>query len=349
MDSEKDYGGIEEIIADLGWDGLVKMARRGELGEWLENHGYEYENNVLRQYLHKEKISDIDVLIQLYDILDIKDDMLTLDKVREISKMLQEQRERGAYIGATGNQEYEVATTQQELSQALVKAPQCVYLCNNDFRIPLSKGNITYIGRGNAVVTVANRENLNFADLGISLQHMMLFRVHDIVVDEANLSDVTLLPAEENGRENLFLFYNLSLGRSAFESKDEFRRRLNDLLEVKIGTIFLNDSDYDMREKKFYIHLHSDISFLDYVTAFTFKKKLWFVADRAMAADVYERQRKVAVYAVFDTDGDRIYISKLQIHFLKYGTTAILYEDEIPSEAVSSGGRGYGLYLIDKF
>lgn len=345
MKKQKEYDEIEEIIADVGWNGIIDMIRSGKLGFWLNEYGYEYENNLLADYFQKETFSDVDLVIRLFDIFNIKEDMLTLNLIKAITQVVQEQRKRFHYIGIAGNSKWPVVTTQRELMQALVKSPECIYLCNNDFRLPLSKKNITYIGKENAVVTLANDENINFAEFGITLQDTMIFRLHEIVVADNNLVNVKVLPYEDTSKENLFLFYDLSLGRNFFETKEEFFQRVSALQEIKIGTIFLRDEDYDIQEKRFYICIHGDISFLDYITDFTFKKKLWFPADAAMAKDLYQNQRKSTIYALFDTDGDKIYISKLHIHFLKYGTVNIFHDEENDS-IPSSLGRGYGLYLI---
>lgn len=69
---KKEYYSVEELLADVGWNGLIDSAKKGEFGKWLEEHGFEYENHLLKQYFQRENFTDIDLIIQICDLFDIK-------------------------------------------------------------------------------------------------------------------------------------------------------------------------------------------------------------------------------------------------------------------------------------
>ncbi|AXL20748.1 hypothetical protein [Megasphaera stantonii] len=345
---KKEYYSVEELLADVGWNGLIDSAKKGEFGKWLEEHGFEYENHLLKQYFQRENFTDIDLIIQICDLFDIKKNTLTLDAIKEISQALANERRKFDYISILGIKEYEVVENQAELIK-ITKTPNNIYLCNEDFKLPLGWNHRNYIGTGAAVVTLPNRENINFADYDISLKNIMIYRLHNICIAADNLENVNILPYEENEEKNLYLFYNLSLGRNSFETQRDFCRRVKDLLPVKVGTVFLYEDNYHIEEQKFYIQINWDMPFIDYAAKVGLDRSMWFMADVKMAEDVYLTQRKFAVYAVFNTDGNKIFISKLHIHFSKYGFIEVLLSDLPKAEKIHSGSGfgGYGLELID--
>lgn len=344
---EKMYFSIEEMIIDKGWDGLIDTIRTGKFSEWLEEKGLSYENKLLEQFFKQEDFSDIELIMKICDIFSIDKAYLSSDIVQEIALELNKTRRMLNYVGVQKNADFCPVENQRDLMKALAKDAENIYLCNGDFRIPLNKS-VNYIGKGNAVVTVSSREDINFADYGICLKDVTLFLQHDINVAEDNLNNVTILRNEENSVGNLQIFYNLSLGRTFFETKEDFKRRVKDLLKINVGTVFLHDYDYEIDKEKYKINPNWDIRFLDYVTIFSANRKMWFTADAKMAEDIYKNQRKFSIYAWFDTDGNKIFITKLTIELQKYGEIEILFKDiETATDGISSGYSGYGIGLID--
>ena len=347
---EKTYFLIEEIIMDKGWKVFLDIVKNGEFGEWLEQNGFSYENELLNEYFQQEDFSDIELIMKICDIFAMDKTYLLSDIVQEIALELNKTRRMLNYVGVQKNADFCPVENQRDLMKALAKDAEDIYLCNGDFRIPLNKS-VNYIGKGNAVVTVSSREDINFADYGICLKDVTLFLEHDINVAEDNLNNVTILRNEENSPENLQVFYSLSLGRTFFETKEDFKRRTRDLLKINVGTVFLHEYDYEIDTGKYKVNPNWDIRFLDYAVEFSANRKMWFTADAKMAEDIYKNQRKFPIFAQFDTDGDRIFITKLTIELQKYGEIEILFRDIKVSadNPVSSynGYGGYGLGLID--
>lgn len=344
---EKTYFLIEEIIMDKGWKVFLDIVKNGEFGEWLEQNGFSYENELLNEYFQQEDFSDIELIMKICDIFSIDKTYLSSDIMQEIALELNKMRRMLNYVGVQKNADFCPVESQRDLMRALTKDTALIYLCNNDFRIPLEK-NMSYIGKGNAVVTVSNKENINFADYGICLKDVTLFLEHDMNVAEDNLNNVTILRNEENSPENLQVFYSLSLGRTFFETKEDFKRRTRDLLKINVGTVFLHEYDYEIDTGKYKISPNWDIRFLDYAVEFSANRKMWFTADAKIAEDIYKNQRKFPIFARFDTDGDKIFITKLTIELQKYGEIEILFKDiETATDDISSGYSGYGVGLID--
>lgn len=344
---EKTYFLVEEIIMDKGWDGLIEMVKDGSFGRWLEKCGFSYENEILEQCFKQEDFSDIELIMKICEMFSIDREYVSPDIMQEIAAELSRKRKTLNYVGTQEKPEFCLVENQRDLMKALTKDKAIIYLCNNDFRIPLKK-DMSYIGKENAVVTVSNKEDINFADYSICLKDVTLFLEHDINVAEDNLDNVTILKNEANSPGNLQVFYNLSLGRTFFETKEDFKRRVKDLLKINVGTVFLHDYDYEIDKEKYKINPNWDIRFLDYVTIFSANRKMWFTADAKMAEDIYKNQRKFSIYAWFDTDGNKIFITKLTIELQKYGEIEILFKDiETATDGISSGYSGYGIGLID--
>lgn len=344
---EKTYFLIEEIIMDKDWYGLLDMVKDGSFSRWLEERGFSYENKVLEQYFKQENFSDIELIMKVCEIFSVDKAYLPSDIVQEIALKLSKERKTLNYVGTQEIENCCLVENQRDLMKALTKDTAVIYLCNNDFRIPLKK-DMSYIGKENAVVTVLNKEDINFADYNICLKDVTLFLEHDINVAEDNLDNVTILKNEEYSSGNLQVFYNLSLGRTFFETKDDFKRRTKDLLKINVGTVFLRDYDYEIDTGKYKINPNWDIRFLDYAVSFSANRKMWFMADVKMAEDIYKNQRKFPIYAQFNTDGDKIFITKLTIELQKYGEIEILFKDiETATDDISSGYSGYGVGLID--
>lgn len=344
---EKIYFSIEEMIIDKGWDGLIDTIRTGKFSEWLENKGLSYENKLLEQFFKQEDFSDIELIMKICEIFSIDKAYLPQDIIQEIAVILNKKRKALNYVGIQEKTDFCLVENQRDLMKVLMKDTEKIYLCNEDFRIPLSKSK-NYIGKGNALITIPNKEDINFADYNIRLKDVTLFLEHNINISEDNLDNVNILRNEENSSGNLQLFYNLSLGRTFFETREDFRRRAKDLLKINIGTVFLKEYDYQLYVQKYYIEANWDIRFLDYAVAFSRNKKMWFIADRDMAKDIYINQRKFPIYAWFDTNGDKIFITKLTIELQKYGEIEILFKDiETATDGISSGYSGYGIGLID--
>lgn len=305
----------------------------------------------MEQYFKQENFSETELIIKICELFTIDKAYLPQDIVQEITLELNRKRKIMNYIGVQDKEDCCLVENQRDLMKALMKDRKNIYLCNGDFRIPLKK-DVSYIGKGNAVVTVSNKESINFADYNICLKDVTLFLEHDINVSKDNLDNVTVLKNEENSLENLQVFYSLSLGRTFFETKEDFKRRAKDLLKINVGTVFLKEYDYQIDTQKYWIEPNWDIRFLDYVIAFSTNRKMWFTVNATAAKDIYENQRKFPIYAWFDTDGDRIFIKRLTINLQKYGEIEIMFRDienNIMQNMISSYNAysGYGLGLID--
>ena len=62
---EKTYFLVEEIIMDKGWKAFLDIVKNGEFGEWLEQNGFSYENELLNEYFQQEDFSDIELIMKI--------------------------------------------------------------------------------------------------------------------------------------------------------------------------------------------------------------------------------------------------------------------------------------------
>ena len=108
---------------------------------------------------------------------------------------------------------------------------------------------------------------------------------------------------------------------------------------------------YDIEKELFEINPSWNIKYIDYIDKFIQGKRLYFRADRIKAKNIFEQQRKFKLNAIFDTDGDNIYISRVFFISDEYGEIEINEKKIIKLTVNESSGfciSGYGIDLIDK-
>ena len=244
-----------------------------------------------------------------------------------------------------------IAFNQNDLIKLLHTDATIIYLVNNEFYIPLEKRGITYIGKENAVINLPFRGNIDFKDFDIYLKDVTVFLDHNIDINQDNLENVKILSGTELIKGNEMLFGSLSQGRDEFTTKCDFKRQVKDLLPIQIGNVFLQKDGYDIEKERFEINPSWNIKYIDYIDKFIQEKRLYFRADRIKAKNIFEQQRKFKLNAIFDTDGDNIYISRVFFISDEYGEIEINEKKIIKLTVNESSGfciSGYGIDLIDK-
>lgn len=286
--------------------------------------------------------------IFFFELFNVSKKYINEDLLYKLSNKLKKDRKVYSLIGTHVNN---IAFNQNDLIKLLHTDATIIYLVNNEFYIPLEKRGITYIGKENAVINLPFRGNIDFKDFDIHLKDVTVFLDHNIDINQDNLENVKILSGTELIKGNEMLFGSLSQGKDEFTTKCDFKRQVKDLLPIQIGNVFLQKDGYDIEKELFEINPSWNIKYIDYIDKFIQGKRLYFRADRIKAKNIFEQQRKFKLNAIFDTDGDNIYISRVFFISDEYGEIEINEKKIIKLTVNESSGfciSGYGIDLIDK-
>lgn len=348
MNKLKEINTIDELLERYSVEEILLMIKDESLLFWLDSKFYNYQAQSLRKFLQNEEITDIDCIFFFFELFNVSKKYINEDLLYKLSNKLKKDRKVYSLIGTHVNN---IAFNQNDLIKLLHTDATIIYLVNNEFYIPLEKRGITYIGKENAVINLPFRGNIDFKDFDIHLKDVTVFLDHNIDINQDNLENVKILSGTELIKGNEMLFGSLSQGRDEFTTKCDFKRQVKDLLPIQIGNVFLQKDGYDIEKELFEINPSWNIKYIDYIDKFIQGKRLYFRADRIKAKNIFEQQRKFKLNAIFDTDGDNIYISRVFFISDEYGEIEINEKKIIKLTVNESSGfciSGYGIDLIDK-
>lgn len=160
---------LDELKENFNLEKIVSYFLDGRLLNWLNDRYYETES---------QKISDIDLnsvdlkkeLCEIFEVEFTQNDLNIeeLEYRNNRLKKLKEYTDDEEIINNLDN----VAFNQEELADLLDEGVTKIYLCNNKFDIPLSKGDISYIGVKDAMIEMRSKEVIDFKSKKIFFQNI---------------------------------------------------------------------------------------------------------------------------------------------------------------------------------
>ena len=354
---------LEELRRNFNLGELVELAESNLLQDWLEEHFYSDQALALNR--DKIKILSSDQL-RLAICEELNLDLMSLSEydTRQIEHALGRRRKKYMYVNREeGDPAGEIVENQAELMDMLFKdCTSVIYLCGGEFQIPLGKKAMTYIGRESAVVNVASRKRVSFDAADIRLKDLTIF-----------LKYITPEDVEANNSENLKFIrgdkialdknlsqrdiYSFIQGRGAFETFEEFTQRSIKMRGIVVGETLLEAEDFDINNKLFELWPSWHVDFVKIVRKFAGDKYFSILVDANVAKEIYDNERKQLIFADFSTNGNEAVIKTLFLQTETAGRIEILVTDKPPAQAIKdianygsgSGGRGYGLDLINAY
>lgn len=339
---------------------LVILTQNGILEDWLNNHLFEIQAEILSSVCS----GGVDtILLTLCSILNVDVVKLSDYEAGLVSQALQREQERKMRERNCGK-DGRIVTNQMELVEALSDEDiRKVYLCNNKFSIPLNRGHITYDGRGNAIINILTQGQgdnvLNFD------RNEVYFYNLTIVFHFLESRQVKIAHSSQNHNHFIFLNENRIVqddsvrssemeaflsGRNHFESAGDFAERAKRFKGVIVGKVYLNDMDYDLWHEAFFLNPIWRIEFIDSLRRYIQGAKLVFRVDCEKAKELYEHERVQLVYADFGTDKDNTVITRIYLQPENgHGDVYPLYclrDTTSWTFSSGSGESGYGLDLI---
>ena len=342
---------------------IVYMVRENVLQDWLRERFLNAEADALSE----KNIANLDngsLSILICNTLDINIMTLCDHEVDLLTAAVNRERKRLLYEQTVDSNEIAV-TNQTELVKAFQNNTiDKVYLYDNVFSIPVQRTDITYVGKGNAVISITDRDNdiFDFDDNHIYFYGLTIV-FHFINPQQVKIAHSSSV--EHNNhliflRENRVIKDNsvyphelaeLLMRRNPFESAYDFAERAKRLRGIIVGKSYLNAMDYDLWHGAFFLCPIWRVEFVDFLRHYICGAKMFFSVPCEEAKTLFENDRAQLVYADFATAGDDIVIISL---YLQTGDgLGKIYPIRKLWQSVSwpfgsgSGDAGYGLDLID--
>lgn len=338
---------------------LVILTQDRVLEKWMKTHLLESQAEILSNV---RSLNGDAVLLALCEILDLDITKLSDYEAGLVIRAVRHKWAKNKRERECGKDSI-IVTNQGELVEALTdENVHKVYLYNGIFSIPLSRGNITYDGRDNAIVNISAQGNtiLDFDGNKVYFYNLT------IVFNFLEPQQVKINHSAQNNNHIIFMRYDRIVqdnsvlphemaaflaGRTPFESAHDFAERAKKFHNVIVGKTYLNDTDYDLWHEAFFLNPAWRVEFIECLRRYVRGAKLVFHISCTEAKELFERERAQLIYADFSTDRNDAVIIRLYLH-TENGQGKIypihrLWSTTSWAFGSGSGEGGYGLDLID--
>lgn len=171
---------IEELKDNFSIEQIIQYLENGKLIIWLRDR---YENDKADD-LEEIDLNDSELIRKICNVFDI-------DYDESMKQELEKSKERLKKISIlkeyTDNKEYEkvidnIAFNQDDLYDLLDENINKIYLCGNNFSIPLSKKGITYIGINKPIVIIDSKEEIDWEEKEIILENVVFDKKYQDII-----------------------------------------------------------------------------------------------------------------------------------------------------------------------
>lgn len=163
-----DVRSLEELREKFSLSHVLMYISNGKLVTWLRDR---YEDDIADE-IEKLDSSDSDLSKKVCEIFDVQYDESAdedIEKIKEKSerlRLLKEYTSEQKYFDV----EEKIAFNQDELYDLLDDGITEIYLCGEQFSIPLAKFGISYYGINNPTVVINSKEEVDWEEKGILLE-----------------------------------------------------------------------------------------------------------------------------------------------------------------------------------
>lgn len=241
---EKEIHSIEELKENFEVNAVLTALNDGSLERFLKSRYYEREAEVVSNL----KLDDKECLKKLCEALGVDFLKYSVIVTPEVEKRLAEIKQFTNDEDVLNNFQ-KVALNQEELAQLLSRDEKTIYLCHNNFSIPLSKTGVIYIGVDNPTINNPYTKE-QYEKAGITIVNIMLpTKVSDEMAEEAHKTAIkngyddydeknsSLATYFHNILKNAIPFYNIHLpyntsaASKRFKSKFAAQKELTELIK----------------------------------------------------------------------------------------------------------------------
>ena len=343
-----------EVVENFSLAEVVDFAKQRNLQEWFEENFYTTEAKKVATAISNEA-SDAELKLLICKLFDLPLETLSAEDVEEISATVAKNQRRQLFMRKDPGDDRKAAfvETQGELVAAIKDEAQLIYLCGGEFRIPLNRRGVTYIGCDNAVIDLDEELDVDFDKCEIFLEDVQVYLHHPINIKAEQSHNVKIIDGSKKvlgERPTLKEIAEVLRGKNAFETPEDFKARVEKICGVAVGSVLLEDKDYDIDAAQFNFKPRWNFDYIPIVKDFAADKKFSVKLQPHDAESLYNNERKLQLFADFTYQGGKLAIRNL--YFAPKTRGKVLIEGSLPAEEVSSmssGGLGYGLDIINDY
>lgn len=364
MDETKslfDFYSKQELAENFSLDELLNFTRQRNLQEWFAKNFYSSEARKIAAAINAES-TDAELKFLLCKLFNLPPETLSEKELAEISAFVERNHRRELYLKKIDDRKAELVETQGELVQAVEDEAKLIYLCGGEFRIPLNRGGITYVGCENAIVDLDEESDVDFDAAEIVLEDLQVFLHHPINLRAEKSKNLKIIDGSKKflgEHPTLKEIFDILRGRKIFERPEDFKTRAENLQGAAVGVVLFDKNDYDFDDAQFNFKPHWDFEYISVLKDFAVGKKFFLNISLANARTLYANERKLQLFTDFTYRDGRLTILNLYFMTKTLGRIVIeisLREEKISVEKISaenflatSGGLGYGLEIISAY
>lgn len=248
---------LEELKGNFDLERVISYYINGKLLIWLKDRYYDDEAAKISQIDSKDE----DLKKKICDIFCVKDADLQdidLDEIEERSKRISEVKKYTDHEEIIKNIN-SVAFNQKELIDLLDKGINLIYLCDNEFTIPLNKENITYIGINNPIVVINSETLVDFSKKNILLKEISYNKEYENIIQNNTvkqnkmkakaviahyktsvLFDPIMRTIDRNESSKLFDVINNKLSELNYDINEKTKNRVEIIKHADLSGMFDN-------------------------------------------------------------------------------------------------------------
>ena len=344
-----------ELAENFLLEELLNFAKQRNLQEWLAENFYASEARKVAAAINNE-VADADLKLLICKLFNLPLETLSAEEAEEISATVAKNQRRELFIKKIPGDDRKIdfVENQAELFKALQGEAQIIYLCGGEFRIPLNRRGVTYIGCENAVVDVDEEFDIDFDAAEIVLEDLQIYLHNPIKITAAQSKNLKILDGSKKilgDRPTLKEIFDILRGRKSFETPEGFKSRAENIQQAAVGVALLDDKNYDIDAAQFDFKPQWNFDYISVLKDFAADKKFSMTLRANDAENLYSNERKLQIFADFTAQGGKLTI--LNLYFATKTLGKIMIEAALIAEKISStssgGELGYGLDIITAY
>ena len=218
------YFSKQEVTENFSLAELLNFARQGDLQKWLDENFYDSDALKLAMIL-KRAPTDADLKLVICEAFDLPLENLSGNDAADIAEAADALNQK---LLLTDDRYAVFVRTQSELVKAVRGGAQVINLCGGEFRIPLNRGGMTYIGSENALIEIDTDDDLDLDEREIVLENLQIYIRRPIVFRAEHSRNLKILDGSKKSLQSDVStkeILSVLRGRGKFESPEDFKQR----------------------------------------------------------------------------------------------------------------------------
>lgn len=348
---------LQEAAGKFSLTELVNFAITSTLSGWLAENFYFDESEKI-SYAIKNEVDDAEFKLLICKIFNLDFAELSEDDMDNISAHIAKNQRKQIFFKYGDDKNSAYVINQGDLVKALRNGAEILYLDGAEFRIPVALENKIYVGINNAVIDFTHDSDIDLDAKNIVLEDLQIFLHYPVKIKAENSKNLKIINGTKKAlgvHPTLKEIFEILRGRNAFESAEKFRRRVENIRGAAVGTILLEDKNYNYDAEYFSVKPNWNFEYIAVLKDYAQNKIFAVRLDPANAELLYQNERKLQIFADLTYIDGKITILNLYLETNTLGRISIEsilreLENQFTS-AIGSGSEnaGYGLEIITAY